>query len=382
MGDGSWTVWPPVILSGSAFIPIFMLGGFFPVLQDDLHTTAGFLGLVVSLFYLSSTMGYATCAAVVDSLPAHAVIRCGIMLIGLACALIAWPGTAPNALIPAALVAGAGHSLVQTAGNAWLSRSASRPAFMFGVKQSAASAAGMIAGMLVALAQPAQWRVLFVGVGVAIGLSAALIRRPVTSPHTAEAMARRPIPISLWPSAFVALLGAGVALATSSYLAASIVDLDFEVAFAGRIIFAASLVCVLSRLALGRMLDRSPETARAACAATWLLGAGGFLLLAARQPSSLLTVAAAVLACGIGWAWTGALLYTVSREYPASPGRVTGLIQTAAAAGGMAGPLLAGLSIERWGYRVVWTACAGLVLCAAVVVTIRPRPHESLSAAP
>lgn len=378
---GAWTVWPPVVLSGAAFIPLLMLGGFFPVIQDDLGTSAGFLGFVVSLFYLSSTVGFAVCSLIIDSIPAHVAVRSGIVVIALATSLIGWSGQSAILLVPAVIAAGMGHSLVQTAGNTWLARSALRPALMFGVKQSSASAAGVVVGLLVALAPRAEWRTLFVVVGVTIGVGAVLIRRPAEGRMptlSAFGPGVAPSPVTLWPSAIVALVGAGVALTTASYFAASVVDLDFDVSFAGQVIFAASLVCVISRLVIGRILDGSPGFARGACSATWAMGAVGFSLLALREASGPLIVAAAVLAYGIGWAWTGALLYTVTREFPRSPGRVTGVIQTAAAIGGMVGPLVAGQGIERWGYQPLWVICAVLTVFSAALVVIRPRASGQL----
>ena len=82
---------------------------------------------------------------------------------------------------------------------------------------------------------------------------------------------------------------------------------------------------------------------------------------------------AALLAFGLGWSWSGLLLYAVVRVGRDSPSVASGVVQAGAFVGGAAGPAVFGLVVGTFGYATAWRIAALLFLAAATLVLVARR---------
>lgn len=101
------------------------------------------------------------------------------------------------------------------------------------------------------------------------------------------------------------------------------------------------------------------------------LGAVGFLTLAFAQAHALLFVGT-VVAFGAGWGWSGLLSSSVVKLNPQAPALASGVMHTGTYSGGVIGPLLFGVTVERTSYAVAWSGGGGaLVIAASLILSLQ-----------
>jgi MFS family permease len=140
---------------------------------------------------------------------------------------------------------------------------------------------------------------------------------------------------------------------------------------AGALLTAASVVGVLSRLAIGAAADRLVGGHFRLVLRLSILGSLGFAGLATSGPI-VIVVAASFLAFGAGWGWPGLFNFAVVLWNRNAPGAATAITQVGVFVGGIVGPLAFGAVAARWSFPVAWLGSAALsVSCAGAIQTAR-----------
>jgi cyanate permease len=267
-------------------------------------------------------------------------------------------------------VAGVLNAAGQVSANLLLARAAplDRQGLAFGAKQAGMPAATMLAGLAVPLAVAVGWRWAYVGGALVAGVGALLVPQV---DHDARAIARarasRAAPTSsravLAVLASAVGLGAAAAGALISFLVSSAVDAGIEPGRAGLLLTLGSVLGMTVRLVAGVRADRREGGLLRVVA--WMLAAGGagMCLLAVGRPGP--TLLAVPLAFGAGWAWPGLFNLAVVRANPGAEAAATGITQTGTYLGAVAGPLLVGWIVNRWGFGPAWVAVAAMAWGAA-----------------
>jgi FSR family fosmidomycin resistance protein-like MFS transporter len=192
----------------------------FPILHREFGVSFTELGLVVTLFYVTSGLGQAAAGVLVDRYGAPLLLIGGLALLGTAIALA---GTVASywILLPLASIAGLGNSVFHPADLAILSHKVSerrlgRAYAVHGLSGSLGYASAPVA--VTAIAAYSGWRTALVAVGV-IGVAVAVLLLmqhallEARQPHSGEGKpaARRP--------SYLGVIGAPVVLMAFSYFA-------------------------------------------------------------------------------------------------------------------------------------------------------------------
>ncbi len=400
----------------AAVLPVFLAGALSVQLRGALHLSATDIGLAVAAFFGSSAVCSAGFGAVAERLGAITVMRMA--------ALAALTGMVGVALFARSLmtlaaglaIGGVANGAMQPAVNLFLSRSVhtSRQGLAFGVKQAGIPTATLLSGLAVpGLALTVGWRVGFlVGAGIAAGVAATLgvVGRRAAGPEVASVGGQpagtpggtgrsegRPVTREAGPmgpagrragravsSATVDVVplivlagGMAAAVAASNALGAFVVPSAVAHGVgagpAGLLLALGSVAGLSARVGFGWQADRTPgrgvTAARRHLAVMSMLLGGGILgYLALASGIRFLLVPAVLVAFGAGWGFNGLFNLAIVRAYAHAPARATGITQVGAYLGGMSGPLVFGLLVDRADYGAAWVTCAVLAAVGAITV--------------
>lgn len=284
-------------------------------------------------------------------------------------------------LFVALVIAGIAKALGHPAANALLYTGvpASRRGSAFGLKQATIPAALALSGLAVpTLAASFGWRSAYLVTAAAVALFAFALHsssfRGVSSvvtgqlAHTAGAGARRRF---VWLG-----LGAGLATASASPLGSYVVDWGVESGWepssAGLVIAVAAFAGIVTRVMLGRYVDREGTPDPFTIISTQLaIGAMAYVLLAIGAPA--LFVAGAVIGYMATWGWPGLFHFGVVSASDGMPAVATGLSQIGVTLGSGLGPMLFGWAAVRWSYPSAWIAFGALAMLGSVALAVGGR---------
>lgn len=231
------------------------------------------------------------------------------------------------------------------------------------------------------------WRGGFVGLAAAVATVSLpaiffLIREPprvrfaVVAPHGRSVMTWASVLIDsrFWFIGVPAGLLATAISGTLVHLPTMLGDRGLPAATVARIVAASGFASLIGRLTTGALLDTffAPFVA----AATYLLGAAGFLALVWQGPIGLVWLGAILLGLGIG-AEVDLVGYLVSRYFPMfAYGRIYGAIFLLFSVGNGAGAYLSGLCFDLTGaYNYsLYAYCGAMLACA--LLTLRLGPYR------
>jgi predicted MFS family arabinose efflux permease len=357
-------------------MPVFLVGASGVFLREDLLFDEAGLGLAIAVFFgvsMATSVWGGRIAERVGAGRALVVVSVGVagIMVGI--------GSVTERLFHLALLlalGGALHGLAAPATNLALARGvASRPALMFGIKQSAVPVATMIAGASVPMVSlTVGWRWAFVAaaglsLGVAIFVPRGMAPGTVRSTRSAREgdAATRPL-VAL---AVAAAAGVGAATSLAAFLVEALVAGGIAVGAAGWLLVAGSLSAILARLGAGVLADRRRGRALYAVSTMLTLGAVGYGLLAVGGP--WFSVVGTVLAYALGWGWPGLMNFAVVRLNPNAPAAASGIVMAGVAGGGALGPLTFGYVVTLTSYRVAWVLAGSAALLSAVLVLTARR---------
>ncbi len=354
-------------------LPVFLVGAVAVQVQEDLGFTERGLGVVVAAFWfamaITGTPGgrFAQRIGPTRAIRFSAVV-CALALLGASTVsslaqLAAW-------MVVAGAISGLGNPATDLT-IAWIVPERVR-GVVFGIKQSAVPVATLLAGLAVPLlALTFGWRWAFIG--------AAIISIPVLA--LMPDVPLRPVPASSThgrrASGIVLLLAAAAGLAMSAvtamgaFFVASANSAGLSPERAGLLLVVGSVAGILGRLVFAWRLANTMRPFLAVAVLTGLGGSGTAMIAAG--VSGPLLILATVIAFGTGWGWNGLFVHAVVRANPEGPAAAMGIVVSATATGGVAGPLLFGLVVTTSGYGLAWTITSALFLAAGGLMLIGAR---------
>lgn len=356
-----------------AVMPMFLVGASGAFLREGLGFGAAGLGVAVAVFMACS----AVFAVIGGRLPERIGAGNALVLVntgnGMVMFVVALIASSLTHLVLLLAISGSWNSMALPASNLALARGAvDRPAFMFGVRQSAIPMATLLAGASVPLiSSTVGWRWTFAaGAVLSIGV-AIFVPRRLAPARAGKVVSGRQGDAATAPLVALAVaLGAGTAGAVSlpSFLVEAAVAGGVAVGRAGWLLVAGSVAGIVARLVAGWLGDRYRGKALYMVSAMLALGAGGYGMLA--LGGSVLLTAGTLLAYGAGWGWSGLLMFATVRLNPNAPAAASGIVLAGGASGAALGPLAFGYVATTASFQVAWNMAAVVALVAAGLVLV------------
>jgi predicted MFS family arabinose efflux permease len=360
-------------------MPTFLFGAMSPQIRLDLDLSLVDIGIIIAAAFAVAATASAPMGRVSQALGAQRAFRIGLTGTALAQLLIASLGD--NLVVLSLLLGFSGlcNALNQPSANLLLSTRIvpERLGLALAVKQAGMPAAALLGGAAVPLiALTFGWRWAFVA-SAGLALLAMALQPPgpeQVSRPSSEATPGADQPRSTKPDmgtplllmyAAVGYFGAIAATMLASLLTSAATETGSGPGLAGWLLSAGSAVGITSRIVHGWLADhRGIWPIRRI---VWLTGIGAvaFVLFAAHRPLTYLL--AVIPAFGAGWAWPGLFNLSVVRNNPSAPASATGISQMGVFVGAGSGPLIGGLIVESFGYRVVWLTAALLLASSAAL---------------
>lgn len=379
---------PPLLAFVTGGLPVFLTGALARQLREDLHFGPHQLGLAVAVFWAAGALASAPLGRFGEHIGAGAALR-----IGATTSAVAMAGGAVarswGHLTLALAVAGTANALIEPAANVHVARTVGprRLGLAFGIKQASMPTASLIGALAVPIiAVPFGWRWAF-AMGSIAALSALL-----GSPRSGRVVHAAPSEHRDYSLAPLSVLAVGVAAASAAAASVNAFVVDssghsrVSPADAATLVAVGSALGIMTRVHSGLHADRRAAGRELQTVCRLLLaGAAVFLILATGNRQAF--ILAAPLAYATAWGWPALLHLAIVRLHQNAPGAATGVINTGAFFGAVAGPLLGGVLAAAHGYTATWLSAACWSLAGATVifvadklfratVTAKPRPED------
>ncbi len=362
-------------------LPVALLGVVFPMASAALGFGTAELGLVVSAYWVASSIVSLAAGPLFARVPPIAMTVVALAL-GMLSAVgtVAWAGSWTE-LASWAAVGGVANATAHPSSNALLVTAWGRrpPAIAFGIKQAAVPAASLLAGaMLPLVVDRFGWRAAFASgiiLGPAIGAMLLAVGRRARADEPRARRPDRPIPRPLVARLLlvttVTLLAAAASNSMTAFIIVGATERGIDPTLAGVLLVAASCVSIAVRLGAGLLADRGRLRVLVAVAALLGVGAVGLGLMAVDEPA--LYVVGSLLAFLGAFGWPGLVHYAVAVRFPSSPIRSTMLTQSGSYLGSAIGPTVFGLAFTAWGTSSGWLLMAGTIVAAALAALAAER---------
>jgi predicted MFS family arabinose efflux permease len=348
-------------------MPVFLFSASGVFVRADIGFNEAGLGAAVAAFMGATAISSVGGGRLAERLGAGNALKLGIAGSALSMGGLALVTHRYSTVVLALALGGASNGVTQPAANMALARRVvSRPALMFGVKQSAVPIITILAGAsvpLVALTIGWRWSLI-----MASGLSLLLILyipRGLADGVGRRSKGRPKTDVSTLPLVSLALatgIGTAAAVSFGSFFVEATIAGGLDAGSAGWLLAIGSVAGVGGRLLAGVITDRYDVTL-GVVVVMMLLGAGGFFSLATGRDSLLLM--ATLISYGAGWGWTGAMMYATVRLNPNAPAASTGVVQSGAAVGAALGPLMFGYIAANVSFQSAWVVTGSLSLLGA-----------------
>ncbi len=374
----------------TAILPLFLTGALAVQLRRDLGFDQSRLGVALGIFLGVGSLCSTLSGRAADRFGPAPGMRYSALLAGASLLFIAVLADTWALLVVGLVAGGLANALGQPSANLFLSRAVppARQGLAFGFRQSAAPTAALLGGIAVpVLALTAGWRWAYATAAAMAWATALFVPRLPRSRGTAAAAAARTATLRRGPLAVLAVasgFGFAAASALTGFLVDAAVLADFSESSAGLLLGLGSVIAIVVRVVLGTLADHRGGGHLRVATGMLAVGTLAFVLLAlATKP---LMVVGTVLGFATTWGWSGLFFFSVVRLNPEAPGEATGIAQTGAFFGGVAGPLVFGSVVELRGYGTgwlvagAWTALAGAAMWAGQAWDRRIRGAQAVSA--
>lgn len=350
-------------------LPIFLVGALAVFIRPEIGFSETRLGALATTYYLASAIFNVVGGRVSERLG-------GARTMGLAASL-SLTGSLGIALVADTwlwlafllTVAGIGNGLAYPASNLALTRGvpSRHQGVAFGIKQSAGPYAVLLAGASVPLIG------LTIGWRWAFGL-AALVALPIIwggrnrqAANRTPAGDRHDVELGpLWVLSAAAFFAVNGSASLGAFYVESAVSAGTAPGLAGTFLALGSFVGIVMRIGWGWVADRRPQQHFVIVPTLLALGALAFSTLG-RVDTTALLFGATVFVFATGWAWPGVFSFAVVQRSQKAPGIASGIIGAGQYGGGILGPLVFGMIVERNSYRTAWTVAGGMVFTAALL---------------
>ena len=374
-----------VLATSMASIPAFLVGALAVEIRQSFPITTSELGLAVTSYYLGAASWAVPSGRVAERLGGVRVLKFtpvvgSILLATIALFSSSWWLLA-LLLFPCGMVSAA----TATASNLFLARRGKpgRQGATFGIKQAAVPFASLLGGLAVpALGLTVGWRWAFALAALLSIATAILVPRPnqPRSKLSRQHVGAPPVIDKLAITLLAIGIGLGVFSASgmAAFLVSGSVHAGISKSAAGLVAALAGAATVIVRITTGFLADRRGSSHFSVIAIMMVIGAIGYATLALAQHLGIaaLLVPGAVVTLGIGWGWNGLFNFAVIDKHRATPARATGMTQLGGRLGGMLGPTVIGVLIDRFSYSTGWMAAAATCAMAAVAVVLGSRLLE------
>ena len=364
-------------------VPVFLLGALAVFIRVELGFSEALLGLLASAYYASSTVMSVPGGRLTERVGGRKGIATGAALTAVSMFGIALLGRSWLALLLFMIVAGSANGFAMPASNLVVARDVPlrRQGVAFGLKQSSGPFATLVSGTSVpVIGLTVGWRWAFVMVG-AIAVPLMFTGRGSQLAKPPERRARGDV-----ATAALVVLAAGAALAVvggssiAAFYVESVVAADISPGVAGTLLAIGSVAGIAGRIGWGWVGDRWHAAHFPLLTTLAGVGAIAYLLLG-NAPNLGVIVVATIVVFTTGWGWPGLFNFAVVVRSAAAPAAATGIVATGMYAGGIAGPFLFGLLVERGGYSLAWSFVAAMSSVSAMLLFRGGRKLESHNAA-
>ncbi len=171
-------------------------------------------------------------------------------------------------------------------------------------------------------------------------------------------------------------IGGAFAGATGNSLAVFVVDAFHDVGFsesgAATVLAVGSGAAIVSRLAVGKIIDRRRSDGYDELMTLMVAGSVGFVVAASAGSNSTMLIIGIVAAFAAAWGWPAVIYHTAVQNSDVPPATATGFVLTGVFTGTIVGPPILGLIADSAGFRWSWALSAVLIgLSAGLVATSR-----------
>ena len=362
------------LVQGTALTP-FLAGALAVQMQSDLAFADRELGLAVTIYYGISAMVSPFAGGYADRVGWRRVLRISASITAMTFAGIAFTVHGFAMLAFWMIVGGIGHGFGAPTSNLILVAELPphRHGLAFGIKQASPPMASIMAGLAVpAIALTVGWRWAFVGalaipptaIWASMMQSTPMQKRSTGSPAAGQSPGPR-TQAYLWLALFTGI-GTMASGPIITFTVRTLVEAGLSPATAGTLFAAASVVALGIRVGGGYLCDRHGIGGIVFAGTLLAVGAAGMTLMATGH--AIVAVPGTFIALGAGWGWFGLLLLGVAQVAPRRAGRMTGVMQSAGAAGAAVGPSVFGFLADGAGYGAAWTTMAVTTAISAGII--------------
>ncbi|MDA8027283.1 MAG: MFS transporter [Actinomycetota bacterium] len=344
----------------STVFPVFITGAVAVQLRQSLHFSIALVGVAVAIFFGTAALTSLIAGSMAERHGGAKVMRAATFASAVTMGLIAAVAHSFTGLAILLAFGGVANGTNQPANNLFVINAVqpNRRGFALGVKQAAIPVATLLAGIAVpSVALTIGWRYVYV-FAAAIAFVVSLVIP--SDPHELKVKVQRrregeKVQITIIPVVTLAIamaLGAGTSNALGAYMVENAVNHNYAPGTAGLIGALGSLVSLIVRLSVGYRADKREGKHLIVVAAMIGLGAIGYLLFA--TSIKWLVIPAAVIGYGFGWGWNGLFNFAVVVNHKGAEGRATGITQSGAFVGSVAGPIVFGYFVVHFGFGPSW----------------------------
>lgn len=344
----------------STVFPVFITGAVAVQLRQSLHFSLALVGVAVAIFFGTAAATSLFAGSLAENQGGAKVMRIATFASAIAMGLIAFLAHSFFELAILLAFAGVANGTNQPANNLFVINAVktNRRGFALGVKQAAIPVATLLAGVAVpSVALTIGWRYVYLFAAI-IALMVSMVIPGDPDSLKVKVQRRRDgekVEIALAPVVTLAIamaLGAGTSNALGAYMVENAVHQHYAPGTAGLIGALGSLVSLVVRLSVGYRADKRDGKHLIVVASMIGMGAIGYLFFA--TSIKWLVVPAAIIGYGFGWGWNGLFNFAVVVNHKGAEGRATGITQSGAFIGSVAGPIVFGYFVVHFGFRPSW----------------------------
>lgn len=351
-------------------LPVFLVGALAVFIRPELDFSESRLGALATIYYLLSASLTWAGGKIAERLGGPRAMALAAALsfvssIGIGLVARSW-----FSLAVCMAIAGAANGLAYPASNLSLARGIpiARQGVAFGVKQSSALYATLVAGASVPLIGATigwRWAFAFAAAGAVPIMAGYGIKQRVATRErgTDVHVERGPV----WVMSAGAFFAVYATASLGSFYVESAVAKDVSASLAGSLLAMGSILGVAGRIGWGWFGDRRQDLHFVIVPILLGTGAVAFALLGVVDSVPML-IAATALVFGAGWAWSSLLNFGVIARNPRGPATASGILGTGQFGGGILGPLTFGFLVESRGYQTAWNV-GGISLAMAAALT-------------
>jgi MFS family permease len=365
-----------VIFTVVGVLPLYLTSAQAVRLQNELDFDRTQFGLMISCFYLTSSVASLWLGPRIDRRGPTGAFRAAALLSLTSAVLIAASASRWEVFALFLGVAGLANAFGQLGSNLAVADAVhgTRQGIAFAAKQAAVPTGAMLAGLAVPWAgADLSWRWVYVGAAVVALLITVVAPHYDHEPSGGGRRAPTTMSAPLVSLMVAAALAGGAGNAVASFVVDAAVTTGFAENTAARLLTVASLVAIISRLSWGAIIDRRSSSGTLEATAILSLATAGLALLVVAGDARVPFLIGTLLTFAGAWGWPGVMQFLTIRTIDMPAATSTGATLAAGYLGTVIIPPLFGATIERTSYTTAFAGLAVVVLVALAAVHVSRR---------